>query len=113
MLFEARIAEQQGDLTKATQILEHISENYRHGPLIKSLAAKAFFKTGHIDKAGEIACEINHNEPTVDTLLLQAKVNRRENNFNSAIKLLEMAEQMLEGSALQDSCPMELSGGRK
>jgi len=36
----------------------------------------------------------------VDTLLLEAKVKREQKDFNLAIKLLEKAEQILEGKDL-------------
>ena len=67
---------------------------------MKMLAAKAFFKAGHHSKAAELSNELNHNRPTVDTLLLEAKVQRQQKSFQSAIRLLENAKGILEGSTL-------------
>jgi outer membrane PBP1 activator LpoA protein len=68
---------------------------------MKTLAAKASFKAGGHIRAAELSREVNRQRPTVDTLLLEAKVKREKKDFNSAIKLLEKAEQILEGKELQ------------
>ena len=70
---------------------------YKNELLIKTLAAKAFFKAGDYTKAAQISCSLNQQRPTVDTLLLEAKTSRLKKNFNSAIELLERAERTLEG----------------
>ena len=62
------------------------------------LAAKAFFKAGEHARAAELSRRINQQWPTVDTLLLEAKLKRQRKNFNSAIELLKTAEQTLSDS---------------
>ncbi|RKY23566.1 MAG: hypothetical protein DRP62_05650 [Planctomycetota bacterium] len=97
LLIEARLAEKDGNWAEAARIFEYIAEHYQNELLIKTLAAKAFFKAGDYTKAAQISCSLNQQRPTVDTLLLEAKTSRLKKNFNSAIELLERAERTLEG----------------
>ena len=60
------------------------------------MAAKAFFKAGDYARAAEFNQIVNRRRPTVDTLLLEAKIKRENKDFDSAIKLLKTAEQILE-----------------
>jgi glycosyltransferase involved in cell wall biosynthesis len=99
-LKEARSAEKDGKWAAAAQMYEYIAEHHHNGLWMKSLAAKAFFKAGGHPKASELCCEVNARRPTVDTLLLEAKVRREKKRFNSAIELLENAKQILEGKEL-------------
>jgi len=97
LLHEARAAEKDGDWVKAARIFEYIAEHYQNKLLMNSLAARAFFEAGNHTRATELVCEINRQRPTVDTLLLEAKINHKEKDFNSAIELLKKAEQILSG----------------
>jgi hypothetical protein len=67
---------------------------------MKSLAAKASFKAGSHVRAANLSHEINRQRPTVETLLLEAKIKREEKDLRTAIELLEKAEQILEGKEL-------------
>jgi tetratricopeptide (TPR) repeat protein len=67
---------------------------------MNSMAANAWFKAGRYDKAAELAADINQNRPSVDTLLLEAKIHWKREDMNSAIMVLEKAKDILEGSEL-------------
>ncbi len=101
LLEEAKSAEKNGNWSKAAEMFEYITEHHENELWMKTLAAKASFKAGCHIRAAELSREVNRQRPTVDTLLLEAKVKREEKDFNSAIKLLEKAEQILEGKELQ------------
>ena len=100
LLEKAKSAEKNGNWSKAADMFEYIMEHYQNELWMKTLAAKASFKAGGHILAAELSREVNRQRPTVDTLLLEAKVKREKNDFNSAIKLLEKAEQILEGKEL-------------
>jgi tetratricopeptide (TPR) repeat protein len=100
LLNQARLAEKEGDWAEAGQQFEYIAEHHGNGMGMKALAAKAFFKAGSLARAIALSSEVNRCRPTVDTLLLEAKVKRGERDFHSAIELLERAEQILEGKEL-------------
>ena len=100
LLNQARLAEKEGDWSGAGRQFEYIAEHHGNGIGMKALAAKAFFKAGGLARAAELSSEVNRGRPTVDTLLLEAKVKRGERDFHSAIELLERAEQILEGKEL-------------
>jgi tetratricopeptide (TPR) repeat protein len=95
-LHQARSAEKDGNWSQAGQIYEYIAENHRNELWMKRLAAKAFFKAGDHIRAAELNQSVNRQRPTVDTLLLEAKIKREKKDFDSAIKLLKTAEQILE-----------------
>ncbi len=94
---EARLVEKDGNWAKAAQIYEYVADNYQNELLMKALAAKALFKAGNHARAAQLSSHVNQQRPTVDTLLLEAKVDREKKKFNSAIELLKKAEQILEG----------------
>ncbi|MGD2095045.1 MAG: hypothetical protein PVH77_08580, partial [Phycisphaerales bacterium] len=100
LLGEARLAEKKGNFSEAAKMFEYITEHHQNTLWMKALAAKASFKAGCHIKASKLTREINQLRPTVDTLLLEAKVKHQEKDLNSAIKLLERAEQILEGKEL-------------
>jgi len=101
LLEKAKSAEKNGNWSKAAEMFEYITEHHENELWMKTLAAKASFKAGGHIRAAELSREVNRQRPTVDTLLLEAKVKREEKDFNPAIKLLEKAEQILEGKELQ------------
>jgi glycosyltransferase involved in cell wall biosynthesis len=99
-LREARLAARDGNWAQAAEMYEYISDHHQNQLLMKALAAKAFYKAGGHAEAAELSCELNQQRPTVDTLLLEAKVKREKKNIESAIELLKRAEQILEGKEL-------------
>ncbi len=100
LLEKAKSAEKNGNWPKAAEMFEYITRHYQNELWMKSLAAKASFKAGGHIRAANLSREINRQRPTVDTLLLEAKIKREQKDFNLAIKLLEKAEQILEGKEL-------------
>ena len=100
LLEKAHAAETNGNWSKAAEMFEYITEHYQNELWMKTLAAKASFKAGGHIRAAELSREVNRQRPTVDTLLLEAKVKHEKKDFHSAIKLLEKAEQILEGKEL-------------
>jgi len=100
LLHEGRSAEKNGDWSEAAEIFEYITEHHQNALWMKTLAAKASFNAGSHIRAAKLSREVNQQRPTVDTLLLEAKVKREEKDLKSAIELLEKAEQILEGKEL-------------
>lgn len=100
LLEQAGRTERNGDFANAAETFQYIGSRYRNELWMKTLAAQAFFKAERYDKAAQLAGELNQLRPTVDTLFLEARIKRRHKDFNSAIALLEKAEQILEGTGL-------------
>jgi outer membrane PBP1 activator LpoA protein len=80
-------------------MFEYIAENYRNELWMKTRAARAFYKAGDHGRASELSKQVNQQRPTVDTLLLEAKVARERNDLNAAIERLARAQQILLGKA--------------
>ncbi len=100
LLCQAGQAEKDGNWSRAAQIYQHLVERYGNKVWMKSQAAEAFFRAGEFGKAVELAREVNEKRPTVDTLLLEAKLHREKKDFDLAIMRLEEAEQILKGKEL-------------
>jgi glycosyltransferase involved in cell wall biosynthesis len=103
LLQQAQSTEKDGNWSEAAQMFEYIADQHQNELWMKGLAAKAFFKAGDHTRAAELSRKVNQQRPTVDTLLLEAKVSREQNKFSSAIESLKRAEQILE-----DPIPHEL-----
>lgn len=95
LLQEAQLAEKDGKWVQAAQAFEYIANHFQNELWMKTLAARAFYRAGNHAKALELSNEVNQQRPTVDTLLLEAKVSRERKNFHRAIELLRGAEQIL------------------
>jgi hypothetical protein len=100
LLKEARLAQEDGNWAGAAGMFEYIANRHQNELWMKGLAANAFFKAGAHSRAAELSGEVNHRRPVVDTLLLEAKVERERKAFSSAVELLERAEEILEGNEL-------------
>ncbi|MHC4529913.1 MAG: tetratricopeptide repeat protein [Planctomycetota bacterium] len=100
LLAQGRRAETDGDCARAAEIFEYTAEHYQNQLWMKALAARAFFRSGNYARADELSSEINRQRPTVDTLLLEAKIKREQRELGAAIELLAKAEQILEGKEL-------------
>jgi glycosyltransferase involved in cell wall biosynthesis len=97
LLKQARLAEKNGNCLEAAEMFEYIANHHQNELWMKKLAAKAFFNAGNHLRATELSSEINDERPTVDTLLMEAKVKRENKNYDSAIELLKTAERVLTG----------------
>jgi glycosyltransferase involved in cell wall biosynthesis len=96
LLQQAQSAEKDGNWSQAAQVFEYIAAHYQNDLWMNAMAARSYFKAGCHTKAAELCRQVNQKRPTVDTLLLEAKLNRQKKDFNSAIKLLEKAQQVLQ-----------------
>lgn len=99
LLQQAQFAEKEGDYRQAAQMFEYIAEHYRNELWMRTLAAKAFYKAGEHARVSQLSKQVNQQRPTVDTLLLEAKVAREREDIHSAIALLRKAEQTLAGQS--------------
>jgi len=99
LLQQAQLTEKDGNWMKAAEMFEYIAENYQNKLWMKTLAARAFYKAGDHSRASKLSNQVNRQRPTVDTLLLEAKVAHERNDLNAAIGLLRRAQQILLGRA--------------
>lgn len=95
LLLQAQSAQKEGNWLEAAHMFEYIGDHHQNELWMNRLAAQAFFRAGEHARAAELSRRVNQKHPTVDTLLLEAKVKREQNHFDSAIELLRTAEQIL------------------
>jgi len=93
----AKLAEADGNWAVAARLFEEAGQRFHNELWKKSMAARAHFEAGNRDGAGRLSREVNRVRPTIDTLLLEAKVCRQERDFPGAIRLLNRAERGLAG----------------
>jgi len=99
LLRQGKLAEAEGDWSIAARFFEHLAERHGNEVWMKAMAARAHFEAGHHETAGRLSREVNRIRPSIDTLLLEAKICRRERDFAGAIRLLSEAEKWLSGRA--------------
>ncbi len=95
LVCQAKSLGEEGSWAEAGRVFESTVEHYGNELWMKSRAAEAFYKAGEFGKAGELAREVNEKKPTVDTLLLEARLHRARKDFDRSIALLEEAERIL------------------
>jgi len=100
LLEMAQRAEKCGDYAKAAMLFEYIKDNYGNEIWMKRLAADALFKAGNLTRAAELIEQVNRERPSVESLLIEAKIKKQQKDFNSAIELLEKARRILDGTEL-------------
>jgi glycosyltransferase involved in cell wall biosynthesis len=100
MLKIAQAEQNNGNLKQAARIYVHIANRYQNQLWMKSLAAQALFNAGDFQQAAGLVSSVNSQRPTVDTLLLEAKLKRKGQNFEAAITLLNKAHQIILGKGL-------------
>lgn len=102
LLREATEAKADGDWPAAAQLFEYMGAHFQNELWMKSEAARAYYEARRYAVANRLSCEVNRTRPTVDTLLLEAKIHRQRRDYHAAIRLLGQAETTLAG-------PMDMS----
>jgi glycosyltransferase involved in cell wall biosynthesis len=99
MLREAKLAEAEGQWAPAARLYECMAARFGNTLWMKAVAARACFEAGDHGQASRLSRAVNHERPTVDTLLLEARIQRLRRDFPAAIGLLGQAEQLLDDPA--------------
>lgn len=95
LLREAKRAQADGNWTTAARLFERMGEGLGNRLWMKEMAARAYFEAGDHPRAGQLSGQVNAERPTVEMLLLEAKVRRQRRDVNAAIRLLTQAEGIL------------------
>ncbi|MCX5654063.1 MAG: glycosyltransferase [Planctomycetota bacterium] len=96
LLQQAQALEAEGAWFLASQLYTQIGQRYGNSRWMRQRAAAAIFSDGaHNEKALAICRELNEDRPTVDTLLLEAKLLKRAGKFDDELALLDRAKTIL------------------
>ena len=112
LLLQAQAELKDGNYLEAARMFEYLADHHQNELWMNALAAGAFFKAGEHTRAAELSHTVNQRRATVDTLLLEAKVQREQKDFGSAIELLRTAEQKLSNPDLNIPAPLPACGYR-
>lgn len=94
-------AERDGNFTQAAGIYRDAAGQDPPGNELHALhaAAAALYRDGRNDGRALATCRrINGRRPTVETLLLEARLLRRNGHGEQAVQVLQMARQVLDGT---------------
>jgi glycosyltransferase involved in cell wall biosynthesis len=97
LLLEAKQAEAEGNWGMAARLFEYAATRHRNELWMKTMAARAYFEVGDQVRASQLSRQVNDERPTIETLLLEARICRKKGDSGAAIGLLERAEGLLEG----------------
>ena len=106
-LRQAKMAEADGNWPVAARLFERVGERFGNQRWMKAAAAHAYFQSRDYSRAGQLSRQVNMEYPTVETLLLEARVHRCGKDYSEAIRLLTQAEQILGGCAPAPARPQD------
>jgi hypothetical protein len=85
-----------GDGLRAARLLEQLQREHPQDLSLRLRTASALYMTErHDEQALELCRQINHLQPTVDSLVLEAKLHRRADRLGTAVELLEQSRKIL------------------
>jgi tetratricopeptide (TPR) repeat protein len=93
-----RSKEEEGDYLGAGQVYDHVAGTVGNELWMLNASASAYFKAQAYDKAMERVLKINQVKPTADSMILQAKIHKQQNNHSAAINMFEQAKAVIEGT---------------
>ncbi len=95
----AEEAAEKGDYKYASQIYDFSRNHYQNDVWMMTRCANELYYMADYENAARLAFEINAVRPTVSTLVIEARARRQMEDYGSAIKLFEKAEDILESSS--------------
>jgi hypothetical protein len=105
-LWQARAAEKEGSFLEAARLYESAGRRHGNGLWMSEAAAGALYRHGRRDDQALRACrEVNQLRPTVSSLLLEARLLKRNHQVDRACRLLERAGGILDWTADREEQP--------
>ncbi len=98
LVTNAEYLEKAGAWLDASAVYEIAERRFGNEIWMRKRRANALFHSGCLDEAGEIVHPLNRNRPTVATLILEARIRRKQNRIRDAINLWKRAENILDGN---------------
>jgi len=95
-LQDAQRRQEEGSALQAAAIYRAIEEQLGNARWMRQRRARALYEAGGRDaEALDLCCDLNRCQPTVDTLLLEARLHRRADRFEEAVGRLQHARRIL------------------
>lgn len=96
VLTEAKGLEKDGNSAAAARVYQEMQKKLPNGPWMNERMVAALYQAGGADQTALGICQaINQDRPTVEGLLLEARLLKRKNNHQDAAVLLEQAREIL------------------
>lgn len=97
LLFSAQSLEKDGSWSQAAEVYDQIRRRHPNRLWMDYRHAHALYHANNADaRLKDLTADLNRRRPTVDTLLLQARVLRRVEDTAGAVALLRKAKQILD-----------------
>jgi hypothetical protein len=97
LLSAAELSQLDGDWYKAARIYDYLAEHYGNTLWMQVRQANALVQSGRSRKAAETIETVNRVRPTVASLLIAARNEKKQNRHREAIPLYQRALSILRG----------------
>jgi glycosyltransferase involved in cell wall biosynthesis len=98
LITNAEYLERNGAWSDAELLYEMAEHRYGNELWMRTRRANALYRAGRYDPAGQWADAINRQRPTAASLMLEARIRRKQNRIPEALELYQKARDILEGS---------------
>lgn len=98
LITNAEYLERNGAWLDAEILYEGAEQQFGNGLWMKIRRANALYHAGQYDAAGQWVASINDQRPSVSSLMLEARIRRKQNRLSQALELFQKARDILEGS---------------
>jgi tetratricopeptide (TPR) repeat protein len=98
LISNAEFLERAGAWLDAAAVYEMAERRFGNELWMQTRRANALYQSDRLKEAAEIAIQLNHTRPTVATLILEARIRRKQNRIREAIDLWKKAENILDES---------------
>lgn len=97
LLSGAEMCQLDGQWTRAARVYDYMAQHHGNTFWMRTRQANALLQAGHYVQAARIIAEINQIRPTVASLMIQARAEKKNNRPDIAIGLYRQAVSILEG----------------
>jgi hypothetical protein len=97
LLGAAELCQLDGQWHKAAQVYAHIAEHYGNMLWMQTRRANALVQSGRLPQAAQAIAEVNRIRPTVASLLIAARAEKKQNRHRQAIAFYQQAIAILRG----------------
>jgi hypothetical protein len=97
LLGAAELCQLDGQWHKAAQVYAHIAEHYGNRLWMQTRRANALVQCGRLTQAAQAIAEVNRIRPTVASLLIAARAEKKQNRHREAIAFYQQAIAILRG----------------
>jgi glycosyltransferase involved in cell wall biosynthesis len=102
--------QQAGQWSKAAKALNYMAEHYGNHDWMQTLVANALYRAGQVEAALNLIHPLNRHRPTVARLLIEARCQKHNHQYQKALRLYQHAQNIVDGGQARDAAACVTSG---